>query len=114
VPRRLRASLDGGDGPVYVQDVLDAATGLGFSIGGLLFGVALFRARLLSRWASALFAYGAVSALALAALPDSFNRPFAVPTGVALIGLGLSLWRDQHDAPVEPPVAWSAQHLATR
>ena len=27
--------------------------------------------------------------------PESFNRPFAVPTGVALIGLGVSLWRDQ-------------------
>jgi hypothetical protein len=28
-------------------------------------------------------------------LPQSFDRPFAVPTGVALIGLGISLWRDQ-------------------
>jgi hypothetical protein len=45
--------------------------------------------------ASTLFAYGTVSALALAALPLSFSRPFAVPTGVALIGLGLSLWRNE-------------------
>lgn len=99
--------------PAYVQDVLDAAmggtakgdigglpvlflvAGLGFSIGGLLFGIALFRAGVLSRWASALFAYGTVSALALAMLPESFSRPFAVPTGIALIGLGVSLWRDQ-------------------
>ena len=70
--------------------------GIGYSIGGLLFGIALFRAGVLSRWASALFAYSTVSALALAALPESFSRPFAVPTGVALIGLGVSLWRDQH------------------
>ena len=42
-----------------------------------------------------LLAYGTTSALALAVLPESFNRPFAVPTGVALIGLGVSLWRDQ-------------------
>lgn len=100
--------------PAYVQDVLDAAmggspngdigaypvlftvAGIGYSIGGLLFGVSLFRARILSRWAAALFAYGTVSALALAVLPGSFSRPFAVPTGVALIGLGVSLWRDQH------------------
>jgi len=99
--------------PAYVQDVLDAAmgetakgdigglpvlfgvAGLSFSIGGLLFGIALFRAGVLSRWASALFAYGTVSALALAVLPQSFSRPFAVPTGVALIGLGVSMWRDQ-------------------
>jgi hypothetical protein len=99
--------------PGYVQDVLDAAvggkpsgdighmsalllvTGIGYSIGGLLFGIALFRAGVLPRWASLLLAYGTTSALALAVLPESFNRPFAVPTGVALIGLGISLWRDQ-------------------
>jgi hypothetical protein len=99
--------------PAYVQDVLDAAVGgtpngdigamqqlflaagIGYPIGGLLFGIALYRAGVLARWAAALFAYGTVSALALAALPESFNRPFAVPTGVALIGLGVSLWRDQ-------------------
>jgi hypothetical protein len=28
-------------------------------------------------------------------LPESFDRPFAVPVGIALIGLGLSLYRDQ-------------------
>ena len=38
---------------------------------------------------------GNVSTLSLAVLPDSFNRPLAVPTGLALIGLGVSLWRDQ-------------------
>jgi hypothetical protein len=99
--------------PVYVQHILNGAmahgnssgigawqvlflAGMGYSLGGVLFGIALFRAGVLSRWASALFAYGTVSALALAALPLSFSRPFAVPTGVALIGLGVSLWRDQH------------------
>jgi hypothetical protein len=99
--------------PAYVQDVLDAAvggspsgdigymqelllvSGIGYSLGGLLFGIALFRAGVLSRWASLLLAYGTTSALALSVLPESFNRPFAVPTGVALIGLGVSLWRHQ-------------------
>ena len=58
-----------------------------------------------------LLAYGTTSALALAVLPESFNRPFAVPTGVALIGLGVSLWRDQRrpaetvDAPATVQVA---------
>lgn len=99
--------------PGYVQDVLDAAVGgsplgdighlhelflvagIGYSLGGLLFGIALFRAGVLARWASLLLAYATTSALALAVLPESFSRPFAVPTGVALIGLGISLWRDQ-------------------
>ena len=101
--------------PGYVQDVIEAAMGhpdhgdignmqvllttmgVGFALGGLLFGVALFRAGILSRWASLLLAYGTVSVLALSALPDSFNRPFAVPTGVALIGLGVSLWRNRDE-----------------
>jgi hypothetical protein len=53
----------------------------------------LFRARVLARWAAALLVVGTVAAAALKFLPESFDRPFAVPTGVALIGLGVSLWR---------------------
>jgi hypothetical protein len=113
--------------PRYVQDVLDAAvggspsgdighmqelflvTGIGFSLGGLLFGIALFRAGVLARWACVLLAYGTTSALALSVLPESFNRPFAVPTGVALIGLGVSLWRDQRRVVDAPATAWVAE-----
>jgi hypothetical protein len=119
--------------PAYVEGVIDAAMGrgtsvdighmqellmamgLGFPFGGLLFGIALFRAGILARWASVLLAYGTISVLALAALPESFSRPFAVPTGVALIGLGVSLWRDQRgqarraDAPA---MAWVAEPVA--
>jgi hypothetical protein len=118
--------------PAYVQDVLDAAVGrspsgdighmqellmvmgIGYPFGGLLFGIALFRARVLSRWASLLLAYGTTSALALAVLPDSFNRPFAVPVGVALIGLGISLWRDERratESPDAPATVWVAEPL---
>lgn len=79
-------------GDIGAMQVLFMITGIGYSVGGLLFGIALYRAGLLARWASALFAAGTLSALALAALPESFSRPFAVPVGVALIGLGHSLW----------------------
>src|SRR4051812_32175336 len=92
------------------MQVLFLAAGIGYSLGGLLFGIALFRAGVLARWACALLAYGTVSALALAALPESFSRPFAVPTGVALIGLGVSLWRDQRTETVAAPAtAWVAE-----
>ena len=37
------------------------------------------------------------SALALAILPQSFNRPFAIPVSVALVGLGYSLWHNRVD-----------------
>jgi len=116
--------------PAYVQGVIDAAVGrgtsvdigniqllliamgLGYPLGGLLFGVALFRARVVSRWASLLLAYGTVSALALAVLPESLNRPFAVPTGIALIGLGVSMWRNerrQFATVAAPATAWVAE-----
>ena len=113
--------------PRYVQDVLDAAVGatpsgdighmsqvflvagIGYALGGLLFGIALFRAGVLARWACALLAVGTVSALALSVLPESFSRPFAVPTGVALIGLGVSLWRDQRESADAPATAWVAE-----
>ena len=99
--------------PVYVQHVLNGAmghgtatgighlqqlfitAGIGYAIGGLLFGIALYRAGVLARWASALLAAGCVATLALSKLPVSYSRPFAVPVGVALIGLGVSLYRNQ-------------------
>jgi hypothetical protein len=96
--------------PSYVNDVLAAATngtatgdigllqnaiqvqGIGYLAGGLLFGIALYRARVLARWAAALLAVGGVVTLALSAMPDAFYRLLALPNGIALIGLGLSLW----------------------
>ena len=119
--------------PVYVQAVIDAAVGrgtsvdighmrellmamgLGYSLGGLLFGIALYRAGILARWACVLLAYATTSALALAALPESFSRPFAVPMGVALIGLGVSLWREQRgqsETADASATAWVAEPVA--
>ena len=110
----LPALLD--SNPGYVMDVVNAAAGgkpvgdiggmqvvlnvagAGYVLGGLLFGIALFRTAILPRWASALLAVSTVSTAALAVLPDAFNRPFAVPEGIALIGLGVALWRNPRDA----------------
>jgi hypothetical protein len=80
-----------------MQHVLLVA-GTGYAFGGLLFGIALFRAGILARWASLLLASATIAVLALSVLPDAFNRPFAVPAGVAMIGLGVSLWRNQRRA----------------
>ena len=99
--------------PGYVSDVLAVATGGhaigdiglmgplslagGFTFigGGLLFGIALFRANILARWAAALLAAGSVATIAIPLLPQINQRLFAIPTGVALVGLGYSLWREQ-------------------
>jgi hypothetical protein len=81
--------------------------GLAYLVGGLLFGIALFRARVVARWAAALLAVGTLATVALKVLPQSFNRPMAVPTGVALIGLGISLWREQRKTTPEAAPAIS-------
>ena len=93
-------------GDIGAMQTWFAVSGAGYLLGGLVFGIALFRARVLARWAAALLAIATVSTAALSVLPESFNRPFAVPTGIALIGLGVSLWRDQR--PTAPPAATPA------
>ena len=101
-----------GDHPGYVNDVLAVATSgtpvgdvsrmqtlnniaIGYIIGGVVFGIALVRAGVLARWAAVLMVVGAVATVATFQLPELTQRLFAVPAGVALIGLGYSLWRDQ-------------------
>jgi hypothetical protein len=82
-------------GDIGHLQVLFDLTGACYLLGGLVFGVTLFRARVVARWASVLLALSTVATASLAFLPDAFNRPMAVPEGVALIGLGVSLWRTQ-------------------
>jgi len=92
----LAASIGGTvKGDIGAMQTALAVMGVGYLAGGVLFGLALFRARVLARWASGLLVLGTLATLALHVLPHSFERPLAVPTGVALIGLGISLWRDQ-------------------
>ena len=106
--------------PGYVDDVLAVATGghatgdiglmqplsmvsgIAYLAGGFIFGVALFRANVLARWAAALLAGGTVATIAIPLLPQINERLFAVPTGVALVGLGYSLWREQRTRATRP------------
>jgi hypothetical protein len=81
--------------------VLSALVAVGYLLGGLVFGIALFRARVLARWAAALLVVAAVATAAIALLPMVNQRLFAVPNGIAMIGLGWSLWREHHSAGAE-------------
>lgn len=77
---------------------LSKLVGFGFVVGGVVFGIALFRARLLARWAAALLAVSTAATVLAAVLPQVNFRLFAIPVGIALIGLGHSLWREQRTA----------------
>lgn len=90
---------------------LNGIVGLGYIIGGLVFGIALYRTGVLARWAAALLSVAAVATLAPLLLPVANQRLFAVPNGIALIGLGWSLWREQRSAAMEPTIPATASQL---
>ena len=69
-------------------------TGITYVGGGFVFAIALFRANVLARWAAALLALGTLATIATGTVPQ-YERLFALPTGLALVGLGYSLWREQ-------------------
>ena len=73
-----------------------------YIFGTLLFGIATFRAGILSRWAAGLLAFAAVLVLAGAVIPHPLDRIMAVPMGLALIWLGYSLWSERREKVSEP------------
>jgi hypothetical protein len=123
-------SITGTD-PSYVNDVTAVATGgtatgdigllqnaiqvegIGYLAGGLVFGIALYRARVLARWAAALLAVGGLVSVALSVMPDAFYRLLAFPNAIAMIGLGYSLWRTARTETAPLPAGGHAPRLTT-
>jgi hypothetical protein len=90
VPAGLSAQGDVGTLPLLYTVV----SGL-YLVGGLVFGIAVYRAGILQRGAAALLAVGSVSAVTAAMLPHAVGRYAAVPVGIAMVWLGWSLWSEQ-------------------
>ena len=86
-----------------VLPALWTLTGPLYMFGGLLFGIATFRAGILPRWAGVLLAIGCLLAPVAAALPLESQPKVAIPVGLALAWLGYALWsagREQASEPV--------------
>ena len=77
-------------------------TGLVYILGGLLFGIATFRAGILPRWAGALLAISTVLAPIAGLLPNASQPKVAVPMGLALAWLGYALWSERRTQPLAP------------
>jgi hypothetical protein len=76
---------------------------VGYLAGGLLFGIALYRACVLVRWAAALLALSGLITAALSVMPDTLYRLLAWPNGIAMVALGYSLWQSTRtSAPASP------------
>lgn len=82
-----------------VLPTLWTLTGPLYILGGLVFGVATFRARILPRGAAALLAVGTALAPVAGLLPLASQPKIAIPTGLALAWLGYALLAE-HEAPV--------------
>ena len=114
--------------PAFVQGMMDMVDGrpteadLGiipvlwnvasvcFLAGTILFGAANFRANILSRWASAIFAVGLAASLPLATL-IGMPRLAALPIGFGLAWLGYSLLTRERLPAAEPmPKSAVPQH----
>lgn len=78
---------------------LGTLAGVFYMFGGVLFGSAIFRARILPRWAGFVFAFGTVLPLLL---PHAIVRLAAVPVGLGLAWLGFALWSERQQPVTEP------------
>jgi len=102
------------EAPNFVESVMGMVSGAGgplnlgafaviyqlisvlYLLGLLLFGIALFRTRILPRWASGLLAgAGPLALIMVALLPHQFERLAAMPMGLALAWLGYALWAER-------------------
>lgn len=72
-----------------------------YMLGGLVFGIATFRANILPRWTTVLLA-GTAALTPLAALfPHNIQRFAAVPMGLSMAALGYALWTERRSRTVE-------------
>ena len=81
------------DGDIGLWATVMQLQGVGYLAGALLFGIALYRARVLVRWATALLAVSGLATAALSVMPDALYRFLAWPNGIAMVALGYSLWQ---------------------
>jgi hypothetical protein len=107
--------------PTFVESVMGMSSGAGgpmnlgafatvyslvsvlYLLGLLLFGIAMFRAGILSRWAAGLLACsGPLAIIMVALLPHQLERLAAMPMGFALAWLGYALWSERREHVAEP------------
>jgi hypothetical protein len=88
---------EGSDGSLGALESISTVAGVLYLAGGVLFGIAVLRAKILWSWAAWFVIAGAVVAPLASVVPHEVGRFAAVPFGIGLIGLGLSLWSDRRE-----------------
>jgi hypothetical protein len=93
--------------------IYNLLVGVPYMLGGLLFGVATFRAGILPRWPAGLLAVAAILTPAAALLPHAQQRLAAVPVGLALAWLGYALWSERRAQTSQTAVAKGGAQFRT-
>jgi hypothetical protein len=106
--------------PTFVESALQLSSGTGvptnlgglttvyslasilYALGSLLFGIAMFRARILPRWAAALLAIsGPLAGTMFTLLPYQLVQLTSIPIGFAMVWLGYALFSERREKPSE-------------
>jgi hypothetical protein len=82
-------------GPLAIVGTAGAVLYLG---GGVLFAVGILRANVLPRWTGILLIVASLASLSAAVLPHELARYAAIPMGIALVALGVTLVSQQRNA----------------
>jgi hypothetical protein len=90
--------------------IYSIGVGITYMLGGLLFGIATFRAHILPRVPAAVLAVAATLTPLAALLPHAEQRYAAIPVALALAWLGYSLWSERRASAAEvAPASVGAQ-----
>jgi hypothetical protein len=94
-----------------VLPTLYSVVGISYMLGGLLFGIATFRAGVLPRLPAALLAIAAALTPLAALLPHAEQRYAAIPVALALAWLGYALWSERRASASQAVPATGAAQL---
>lgn len=86
-----------GDMNIGALPAVYGLTGILYMLGGLLFGIATFRASVLPRWAAGLLAVASAVTPAAALLPHAIQRFAGIPVGLAVAWLGFALFYERRE-----------------
>ena len=91
--------VNGSPGDMSIGAIVPAYTMVGilYLTGGLMFGIATFRAKVLPGTPAALLAITALLTPAAVLLPHEVQRLAAIPMGLSLAWLGYALWSEKWD-----------------
>ena len=82
--------------------LFNLGVGIPYMLGGLLFGIATFRAGILPRWPAGLLAVsGPLAMIMVQLLPHQLERLAAIPMGLAVAWLGYALWAERREHAAE-------------